>query len=123
LAVGANTNEIPMLTKLLDIIDITADALHCQRVTAEYITGRGGHYIFTVKDSQHKLRKQLKNLPRKQIPVLHTSIEHGYGRTVKRVLKATEIAAGIAFPHAVQVLQLTRTVTDRKTAKCHTETV
>ena len=47
LAVGAKTNEIPMLTKLLDTIPdiagavITADALHCQRDTAEYITGRG----------------------------------------------------------------------------------
>ncbi|HZE18372.1 MAG TPA: transposase [Mycobacterium sp.] len=39
------------------------------------------------------------------------------------MLKATEIAAGIAFPHAVQVLQLTRTVTDRKTKREHTETV
>lgn len=38
LAVGAKTNEIRMLTKLLDTIDITdivitADALHCQRGT------------------------------------------------------------------------------------------
>ena len=57
LAVGAKTNEIPLLTKLLETIDITgaiitADALHCQRGTADYITGRGGHYIFTVKDNQ-----------------------------------------------------------------------
>ena len=42
LAVGAKTNEIPLLTKLLETIDITgaiitADALHCQRDTAESI--------------------------------------------------------------------------------------
>ena len=128
IAVGAKTNEIPLLTKLLDTIDIagaiiTADALHCQRGTAEYITGRGGHYIFTVKDNQRTLRKQLKDLPWKQIPVLDTSIEHGHGRTAKRVLKATEIAEGIAFPGAVQVLQLTRTVTAHKSGKRHTETV
>jgi predicted transposase YbfD/YdcC len=128
LAVGAKTNEIPLLTKLLDTIDITgavitADALHCQRGTAEHIVGRGGHYIFTVKDNQRKLRKQLKDLPWKQIPVLDSSVEHGHGRTAKRVLKATEIAAGIAFPHAVQVLQLTRTVTDHKTGNKHTEVV
>jgi predicted transposase YbfD/YdcC len=55
--------------------------------------------------------------------VLDTSIEHGHGRTAKRILKATEIAEGIAFPSAVQVLQLTRTVTDRKSGKRHTETV
>jgi predicted transposase YbfD/YdcC len=128
LAVGAKTNEIPMLTKLLDTIDIagaiiTADALHCQRGTAEAIINRGGHYILTVKDNQRNLRRQLKSLPWKHIPVLDTNIEHGHGRTAKRVLKATEIAAGIAFPHAVQVLQLTRTVTDRKTGGRHTEVV
>ena len=39
------------------------------------------------------------------------------------MLKATELTAGIAFPHAVQVLQLTRTVTDRTTKRKHTETV
>ena len=128
LAVGAKTNEIPLLTKLLETIDITgaiitADALHCQRGTADYITGRGGHYIFTVKDNQRTLRKQLKDLPWKQIPVLDTSIEHGHGRTAKRVLKATEINSGIGFPKAVQVLQLTRTVTNAKNRTRHTEVV
>ena len=125
LAVGAKTNEIPMLPKLLDTLDITgvvitADALHCQRDTAAYIVGR---YILTVKDNQPTLRKRLKNLPWKQIPVLDTSTEHGHGRTAKRVLRATEIAEGIGFPGAIEVLQLTRTVTARKTGKRHTEIV
>jgi predicted transposase YbfD/YdcC len=129
LAVGAKTNEIPMLTTLLDTITditgavITADALHCQRDTATYITSRGAHYIFTVKNNQPNLRKRLKALPWKQIPVLDTSTEHGHGRTSKRSLKATEITKGVGFPGAVQVLQLTRTVTDSKTGKRHTEVV
>jgi predicted transposase YbfD/YdcC len=128
IAVGAKTNEIPMLRTLLDDIDITdavitADALHCQRDTAEAIVGRGGHYILTVKANQPKLRKTLKELPWKHIPVLDETTEHGHGRTAKRILKACEISGGIGFPHAAQVLQLTRTVTDRKTAKTHTEVV
>jgi predicted transposase YbfD/YdcC len=128
MAVGAKTNEIPMLRSLLNKLDITgavitADALHCQRETAQAIVNAGGHYILTVKDNQPTLHKQLKELPWKQIPVLDSSIEHGHGRTAKRVLKATEIAGGIGFPHATQVLQLTRTLTDNKTNKRHTETV
>lgn len=129
LAVGAKTNEIPMLTKLLDTIPdiagavITADALHCQRDTAQYITGRGAHYILTVKDNQPTLRKKLKNLPCNQIPVLDRKTEHGHGRTTTRTPKAAEIADGIGFPGAVQVLQLTRTTTDDKTGKKHTEVV
>jgi predicted transposase YbfD/YdcC len=128
IAVGAKTNEIPMLRTLLGSFDITgavitADALHCQRDTAEAIVGAGGHYIFTVKANQPKLRKQLKELPWKQIPILDTSIEHGHGRTTKRILKATAIASGILFPLAAQVLRLTRTVTDHKTNNTHTEIV
>lgn len=128
LAVGAKTNEIPMLRTLLDRIDITgavitADALHCQRETAEAIVGHGGDYILTVKANQPTLHKQLKALPWKQVPILDRSTEHGHGRTTKRTLKTCEIAAGIGFPHAVQVLQLTRTVTDHKTKRKHTEVV
>jgi predicted transposase YbfD/YdcC len=129
LAVGAKTNEIPLLTTLLDTftditgVVITADALHCQRGTATYITGRGGHYIFTVKNNQPNLRTRLKALPWKQIPVLDTATEHGHGRTSNRTLKATEITEGIGFPGAVQVLRLTRTITHAKTGKRHTEVV
>jgi predicted transposase YbfD/YdcC len=128
LAVGAKTNEIPQLRTLLDAIDvtgavITADALHCQRDTAQTIIDRGAHYILTVKANQPTLHHQLKDLPWKHIPVLDKSVEHGHGRIANRTLKATEISAGIGFPHAVQVLQLTRTVTDRKTKRKHSETV
>jgi predicted transposase YbfD/YdcC len=35
---------------------ITADALHCQRDTATWITDHGGHYIFIFKGNQPKLR-------------------------------------------------------------------
>jgi len=40
--VGAKTNEIPMIISLLDGVDldravVTADALHCQRATADYV--------------------------------------------------------------------------------------
>jgi predicted transposase YbfD/YdcC len=128
LAVGAKTNEIPLLRTLLATLDITgavitADALHCQRDTAEAIVDAGGHYILTVKANQPTLRKQLKELPWKQVPVADRGTEHGHGRQTTRVLKATAIAAGIAFPHAVQVLQLTRSLTDHKTKAKHQETV
>lgn len=128
LAVGAKTNEIPMLRKLLGTLDITgavitADALHCQRDTAETIVAAGGHYILTVKANQPSLHTELKNLPWKHIPVLDRSTEHGHGRTATRALKACEITGGIGFPHAMQVLQLTRTVTNRATKRKHTEVV
>ncbi len=81
------------------------------------------HYILTVKNNQRNLRKQLKALPWKQVPVLATDRERGHGRTATRSLKATEIAVGIGFPHAVQVLQLTRKTRRRPGARLHTEIV
>ena len=85
------------------------------------------HYILTVKDNQPTLRKQAEKpislgnhdpgaRPARTAP-------HGHGRTTTRTLKAAEIAEGIGFHRAVQVLQLTRTATDDKTGKNHTEVV
>jgi predicted transposase YbfD/YdcC len=127
-SVGAKTNEIPMLAGLLKILDIagavvTADAMHCQRETAQTIRDRGGHYILTVKGNQPNLRKRVKSLPWKDIPTLAVSREHGHGRRDTRTLKATELTSGIGFPGAAQVLRLTRTRTVGTTGKRTRETV
>ncbi|CDZ87539.1 ISAs1 family transposase [Rhodococcus ruber] len=122
--VGAKTNEIPLITDLLDALDltdvvVTADALHCQRGTADYIVGRGGHYVFTVKNNQRSLRNLLKSLPWNDIPVCSSTGGRGHGRLERRTIKATEVDAGLGFPHACQVLQVRRTVTrnGRKTVE------
>jgi predicted transposase YbfD/YdcC len=111
--VGAKTNEIPMFPLLLDRIDvtgavITADALHAQRGHAEYLAGRGGHYLFTVKRNQPGLFAQLTALPWRQVPIAHDSRERGHGRAERRTLKITAVAAGLAFPHAAQAIQIVR---------------
>jgi predicted transposase YbfD/YdcC len=115
-AVPGKTNEVPELRKLLSCLDIagcviTADALHTCRETAREIVDRGGHYILTAKDNQPKLRKMLKALPWKNIPVADRSGGKGHGRLETRVLKAAEIAAGIEFPGAVQAVRIERTRT------------
>lgn len=128
ISVGAKTNEIPMLAGLLTVLDITdavitADAMHCQRDTAQTIRDRGGHYILTVKGNQPNLRKRVKSLPWKDVPALAVSREHGHGRQETRTLKATELSSGIGFPGAAQVIRLTRTRTIRTTGKRTRETV
>jgi hypothetical protein len=74
-----------MLAGLLKVLDIagavvTADAMHCQRETAQTIRERGGHYILTVKNNQPTLRRRVKALPWKDIPTLAASRERGHGR-------------------------------------------
>src|ERR1700691_2602781 len=112
--VAAKTNEIPMFAALLDRIDlagavVTADALHAQRAHAGYLAGqRGAHYLITVKGNQPSLRAQLAGLPWRQIPAAHDVRERGHGRAGRRTVKVTAVAAGLAFPHAAQAIQIVR---------------
>jgi predicted transposase YbfD/YdcC len=111
--VAAKTNEIPMFTTLLDRIDltdtvVTADALHAQRGHADYLHGRGAHYMLTVKGNQPHLHAQLAALPWPQIPAAHDHRERGHGRAEWRTVKTTAVAAGLGFPHAAQAIQIRR---------------
>jgi predicted transposase YbfD/YdcC len=121
LAVAAKSNEIPALPLLLEQFDltdvvVTADALHCQRQTASWITDHGGHYLLTVKGNQPTLRQQLKNLPWEQVPATST-VSTRHGRRVRRTIKAVTVPDWVDFPGAAQVLQVrrTRTINGRKT--------
>ncbi len=111
--VGAKTNEIPMFSVLCDHIEIggaviTADAMHAQRGHATYLAGRGAHYVLTVKRNQPGLFAQLAALPWRQVPAAHEVRERGHGRTERRTIKVTAVAAGLAFPHAAQAIQIVR---------------
>jgi predicted transposase YbfD/YdcC len=104
--IAEKSNEIPKFTTLLDTIAdvtdlvVTADALHAQREHAEYLHGRGAHYMITVKGNQKALRNQLAGLPWQDVPIRHHETDTGHGRVVTRTYKVVTIAAGIIFPHA-----------------------
>ena len=111
--VGAKTNEIPLFSALLDRIQITgavitADAMHAQREHAAYLHRRGAHYLLIVKRNQPGLHAQLAALPWRDVPKAHDKREHGHGRTERRTLKITAVAAGLAFPYAAQAIQIVR---------------
>lgn len=114
-AVDAKSNEIPAMRDLLGMMDIeglviTADAMHTQRDTAEFITSQGADYVLTVKANQPGLRRILASLPWRHVPA-HRSTERSHGRSATRTLKAVEAPTRVGFPGARQVLQLRRTVT------------
>ena len=103
--VDGKTNEITAFAPLLDRIDLTgklvsADALHTQRGHVDYLIGRGGHFLLTVKANQPRLLGQLRTLPWEQVPIADHTVDAGHGRTERRTVKLTEIAAGIDVPHA-----------------------
>ena len=118
--VADKTNEIPALRELLEPLDlggavVSADAMHTQTGTSQWITRRGGHYLLTPLGNQKTLRKTLKALPWKSVPSV-SSVDTGHGRRVRRTAKAIEAPAWVDFPGAAQVVQLrrTRTIKSRK---------
>jgi predicted transposase YbfD/YdcC len=65
LAVEGKTNEIPTVRALLKILDVqgrlvVADALNCQKKTAEAVIRKGADYLFSVKDNQETLKEDIE---------------------------------------------------------------
>lgn len=112
--VDGKTNEITRFAPLLEPLDlagavVTADAMHAQREHAEFlVTEKNAHYILPVKNNQPTLHAQLTSLPWRQVPAGFDAREKGHGRAEWRTLKVTAVAAGIAFPHAAQAIQIRR---------------
>ena len=94
---------------------VTADAMHTQVDTAQWIRDQGGHYVLTVKGNQKALRRTLKDLPWKKVPSV-SSVDTGHGRRVRRTVKAVQAPKWVDSPAAAQVLQVrrTRTIKGRK---------
>jgi predicted transposase YbfD/YdcC len=112
--VDGKTNEITRFAPLLEPMDlagavVTADAMHAQREHAQFlVTEKKAHYILAIKNNQPSLYAQLKALPWRQVPAAFDARERGHGRAEWRTLKLTAVAAGIAFPHATQAIQVRR---------------
>jgi predicted transposase YbfD/YdcC len=125
--VDGKTNEVTAFAPLLDRIDvtdaiITADALHTQRAHADYLIGRGAHYVLIVKGNQPGLHRELTTLPWQQIPTVDVTHDKGHGRVETRTLQLAAMAAGIGFPHARLAIRLTRR-RRASSGKWHTEIV
>jgi predicted transposase YbfD/YdcC len=63
-AVGDRENELTQAPAMLAQMDlantvVTGDALFAQRSLCEQIVGRGGHYLFAVKENQLQLQQEI----------------------------------------------------------------
>ena len=126
--VGEKTNEItrfqPLLDTLPDLSDIvvTSDAMHTQYDHATYLRERDAHYIVIVKRNTKRLRKQLKVLPWKQIPLQDRTHTTGHGRSEIRRLKVCTVN-NLLFPGARQAVQIVRRRVHHTTGKISLKTV
>jgi predicted transposase YbfD/YdcC len=111
--VGGAPEEVPAFAPLLAPLDlagtvVTADALQTHPAAAEFLVSeKHAHYLFGVKANQPTLLARCQRLPWHRVPVLDRTGDRGHGRVEVRTLKAVSVHR-FGFPHAAQVLQITR---------------
>lgn len=97
-AVDGKNNEIPAVQELLNELNIkdtfvTADALNCQKKTAEIIVKQKTDYLLSVKDNHHNLKKDIEDFVQdKALRKTMQSVskkEKGHGRTETRTAYVT----------------------------------
>jgi predicted transposase YbfD/YdcC len=124
--------EVPAFQPLLAGLDlagvvVTADALHTHPAAAEFlVAGKQAHYLFCVKANQPVLLDRCARLAWHRVPVLDRTHGHGHGhghgRVELRTLKAVTVHH-FGFPHAAQVVQVTRKTRDLRTRRWRTVVV
>jgi predicted transposase YbfD/YdcC len=123
--VGSKENEItkaPEAIKLAKIDGkvVTGDAMHTQKRLAQTILDENGDYVFTVKENQPNLYKNIQSLfapeyPRPGFGKIQTdflqaqTVNKGHGRLEKRTLTTSEMLnTYAAWPGLAQVYRLER---------------
>jgi predicted transposase YbfD/YdcC len=126
--VGGAPGEVPAFAPLLAGLDlagavVTADALHTHSDAADFLVAdKQAHYLLVVKANQPTLLARCERLPWHRVPVVDTTRDRGHGRVEHRTLKAVTVHH-FGFPHAAQVLQVTRKTRTLRTRRWRTVTV
>ena len=120
--------EVPGLKPLerLDLAGtvVTADALQTHAEAADFlVTVKQAHYRFTIKANQPTLLGRCEWLAWHNVPVLDRTRDQAHGRVAIRTLKAVSVRGLGGFPHAAQVLQVTRKVCDLGTRSWRTTVI
>lgn len=110
-------DEIAALPAVLDTVAdlrgvlVTADALQYQRAHAAYLSGRGAHYVLTVKGNQRSLRDALARQPWGAVPgLIQHSVGHGRRetRSIKVISTDGQRRLQRLFPYAAQIAKIVR---------------
>lgn len=104
---------------------ITADALLTQKAISEYlVTEREADFVFTVKENQPTLKRDMEALALRAHRCDTETIEKGHGRLeICRIWCDDSLNAYGTFPNVQQVFCIEREVTHRKQGLTTVETV
>ncbi len=101
----------------------TADALPAQRRLANYLRGRGAHYVFAAKGNQPTLLDDLEtHFDDRGEPDFREPDVLAHGRIESRaVWTTTKLNDYVDFPHVGQAFLVERTRTDKKSGRTAVE--
>jgi predicted transposase YbfD/YdcC len=119
--------EVPGFQPLVADLDlagvvVTADALQTHAEAAEFLVAKQAHYLLVVKANQPTLLDRCARLAWHRVPILDRTRDRGHGRVELRTLKAVTVHH-FGFPHAAQVLQVTRKTSQLRTRRWRTVTI
>jgi predicted transposase YbfD/YdcC/Arc/MetJ family transcription regulator len=126
--VGGAPEEVCAFQPLLEPLDlagvvVTADALQTHPDAAEFLVAtKHTHYLLVVKANQPTLLDRCQRLPWHRVPVLDRTRDRGHGRVELRTLKTVSVHH-FGFPHAAQVLRVTRKTRERNASTRQFKTV
>ncbi len=134
LAVADKSHELGHLAPLLAalVLDgrvVTCDALHTHADVARKILDSGGDYLLPVKGNQPTLRADIELVfahaekLADTITVAQTTDQHGDRMATRRLQTSTALQGYTSFPGHQQVLELQRTVTNKRTGATRHEVV
>jgi hypothetical protein len=86
------------------------------------VTGKQAHYLLTVKANQPTLLGRCERLAWHNVPVLDRTRDRAHGLVELRTLRAVTVGH-FGFPHAAQVVQVTRKTRDLKARRWRTVTI
>lgn len=134
LAVPDSTNELGVVGRLLDRLDLTGqavtfDAIFTQWAVAEAVLARGGAYLMVVKGNQPTLRRDIAEATahRGRCTGHVEQTTAGHGRIERRSVWVAPASAVrehvLGFPGARQIVELARHATVKRTGQVREETV
>jgi predicted transposase YbfD/YdcC len=126
--VGGAPEAVPAFAPLVAPLDlagvvVTTDALQTHPDAAEFlVTGKQAHDLLVVKANQPTLLDRCAAMPWHSVPVGDRTRDQAHGRVEVRTLKVVSVQ-GFGFPHAAQVIQVTRKTRDLHTNRWQAVTV
>lgn len=134
LGVADKSHELGHLGPLLEALAlggrvVTADALHTHESVARAIIERGGDYLLPVKGNQPALRSDIALVfahaseLAETMTAAQTTDCHGDRVETRRLRASTALQGYLAWPGHAQVLELSRLVTNKRTAETRQEVV